>query len=662
MHLRYILSTLLTAWANIVLAQGSAVATRMDSAMTTKMEYKINHPLSSSPAEYTKQAEKLFNKASEYYRKKDYENACNTMQEAINNSPRYVNAYSLLGEWYFKLRKYEEAANVFRTASTQCRHGERDFAKPLARSLLFAQRPGEALQIINGHTTTNDPSGEWKQMQQQGQFMITELGKPLTATALNMGVRVNTEYPEVYPFVTADTQTLHFTRRVKGMDEDFFYAKADSCGGWFTAQNMGMPPNTFDHEYAQTFSVDGHYLFFTKCENRSENGWDKGGCDLFMSFRKDSSEQWSVPQGFGATINSPGYEGMACLSADNRELYFVSDRAGGFGGKDIWVSRFEEGLWQAPRNAGPGINTKWDELSPYLHMDNRTLYFASKGHAGMGGSDLFFSRRINDTTWGKAINMGFPMNSTGDELSISITENGKRAYFASDRDKMPGDYDLYEIDVPEDALPIPVNKIEGYVYDSFSKERLNFAAIYIYDAASKEELYHFNSNRGDGSFMITLPAGGEYEFRADRISYIECSGKLEPVVTGTIGSYNISMLPDGYVAPITDSVLFNIHFPVNSSELTDADKKLINDLVGPWLSEGGVNLFVNGYTDSRGNPLLNEQLSFERARLVAGEISSLGFNPDMMEVKGWGEANPIADNETEEGQAQNRRVEVMLRR
>ena len=124
----------------------------------------------------------------------------------------------------------------------------------------------------------------------------------------------------------------------------------------------------------------------------------------------------------GATINSPGYEGMACLSADNRELYFVSDRAGGLGGKDIWVSRFEEGLWQEPKNLGPQINTKADEVAPYLHMDNRTLYFASEGLQGMGGFDIHYARRMNDTTWGKPVNIGYPINSTADDTCI-VNEN-----------------------------------------------------------------------------------------------------------------------------------------------------------------------------------------------------------------------------------------------
>ena len=169
----------------------------------------------------------------------------------------------------------------------------------------------------------------------------------------------------MFPWISHDQRTLYFTRRMNNTDEDFFTTSVDSCGGWFTGTNMGSPPNTLNQESAQMISADGHYLFFMQCENRSINGWGQGGCDLYMAYRADSV--WSVPQSFGATINTPGYEGMPCLSVDNRDLYFVSDRAGGFGGLDIWIAKFRNGLWQQPVNAGSQINTAGNETAPFLH-------------------------------------------------------------------------------------------------------------------------------------------------------------------------------------------------------------------------------------------------------------------------------------------------------
>lgn len=656
MQLRYILSTLLFLSANLAFAQGDSVAIKQGEVKRNRWVSPGTHIINISNA-----ARKQYTKANDLYRKKKYDEACAAMKEAINMEPTYTEAYSDLGEWYYNLRKYGEAVNVFRAASTHCHNGQRAFARPLAKSLLSNHQPGEALAVLNSNTPNLDNRGEWRQLKDQCAFMTRALGRPQHDTVMNMGQRINTQFPELYPYITADTQTLHFTRRVKGVDEDLFYAKADSCGGWFTPLNLGEAVNTPSHEYGQSFSTDGHYMFLTRCENRSDNGWDKGGCDLYMSFRKSSADEWSTPQNFGATINSPGYEGMACISADNRELYFVSNREGGYGGLDIWVTRFEDGLWQAPKNLGSQINTKGDETTPFLHMDNQTLYFASTGLVGMGGSDLFLARKVNDTTWGNAKNLGFPINTTADELSMTVTEDGKRAYFSSDRGKLLGDHDLFEVAMPKEVSPVSVHKIMGYVYDSLSKEKLNYTAIFIHDGKTNDQLYHFNANRGDASYLITLPADQEFYYRADRPGYMESKGTFSFTSEKDI-YFNIALLPDGYVEPIEDTSIMVIHFPSNARELTDADKALIYAVMEPWLTDPAIVLTINGYTDSKGNPLLNEELSFERARLVSAEIVGLGIDPERIEVKGWGEANPIGDNETEEGQSQNRRVEVRLRR
>jgi outer membrane protein OmpA-like peptidoglycan-associated protein len=425
---------------------------------------------------------------------------------------------------------------------------------------------------------------------------------------------------------------------------------------------MGHPPNTADQESAQMMSADGHYLFFTRCENRSENGWGQGGCDLYMSYRSDSV--WSVPESFGATINTPDFEGMPWLSADNRELYFCSNRPGGYGGFDLYVTRFEEGLWQAPRNLGPEINTAGNEGSPYLHIDGQTLYFSSDGLQGMGGKDLFMCRRINDTTWSKPVNMGYPINSTDDENSIYVSLDAKKMYFSSDRDSVAGNYDLYETHLPPALQPNPVSYFKGYVLDSLSKEKLTYATIVVSDAKSKKALYRFVSNRGDASYMITLPLGHKYRLDIERMGYQPWSD----TITLTKQNFqhpiekNISMLPLDYIPPINDTLLFSIHFPLNSIKLSDSDKVQINRMLEPWIMEKGIVFYVNGYTDNTGTPIRNEELSTKRANLIAREIKNKGFDEINIRSKGYGEAKPLRGNDTEEDRFMNRRVEVVIRR
>jgi len=608
-------------------------------------------------------AVRLYNKAMTYKAKKKTGLACKTMQKAIKEYSAYRDAYSALGQWYFEMHRFDSSAEVFKQAAFSCYGGKKDFSKPWGRSLIFSGDPTDGLSALGMGGQANDP--ERKALTEQAHFMIKAMNKPWADTPVDMRWRINSIYADMFPFITADTQTFYFTRWVRNMDLDFYFAKPDSCGGWLTAQNMGSPPNTPDQEIAQTISADGHYLFFTRCDNRSDNGWDQGGCDLYMAYRSDSV--WSVPQSFGGTINSPAYEGMACLSPDNRQLYFVSDRPGGYGGMDIWVSNFENGLWQEPRNLGPKINTAGNDMTPFLHIDGKTLYFSSNGRAGMGGYDLYMCRKINDTDWTTPVNMGYPINTPYDDMSECVSVDGKKFYFASDRDSLAGRYDIYEMDLPEQLQPVPVNYVKGYVYDSISKSRLNYTSIYVINAKKGDTIYHFLSNRGDGSFMITLPVGGKYAFAADRIGYLEIADTFAFSDTDryiqTPYERNITLLPQDYQRPLRDSMVLTVHFPRNSFKLTDSDSVMIKQAMQPWLSVKDIVVNINGYTDNTGTPIINEQLSYQRAGLVNSLVQSLGLgtlDPSAIHSQGWGEANPRFPNDVEENQSKNRRVEVII--
>ncbi len=581
------------------------------------------------------------------------------MQKAIKEYGGYTEAYSMLGKWYYDAGRYKDAAEVFSKASSSCKNGQKDFAKPLVKSLLNSYNPTAALPVIN---TYGSNAGDWPQLRAQATFMQQAMAQPSVNAVSHLNGRINSPESEMFPWISADTQVLYFTRRVKGTDEDFYRALIDTCGGWLYARNMGTPANTLAQEAAQMISADNHYLFFMRCDNRSETGWDRGGCDLYMAYTGDST--WSIPQSFGATINTPDYEGMPCLSADNRQLYFVSDRPGGYGGFDIWMSEFKSGLWQLPVNLGPNINTPGNETAPFLHLDNNTLYFSSDGHQGMGGADLFYCRRTGDTTWTTPQNMGYPVNSPADEASICITVDGKKAYFASDRDSIAGKFDIYETYLSEALRPIPVVTLKGFAYDSLSNERLNYTSVYINDAATYKQLYHFTSNRGDGSYMITLPAGRSFTFSADRVGYSETTGaiNLPDTLAGHTIDYNIHLLPAGYQRPIKDSLVLTINFVKNSLKLTDENKRLVSEAIDPWLLEKGIVVMINGYTDISGTPLINEQFSYMRAQLVADEITAMGIDPSAISVKGWGDADPVMPNDTEEHMDMNRRVEVIIRR
>jgi len=615
----------------------------------------------SAQAQVPTHARQYFDEAMRYKASKRDDKACETMERAIKTAPGFAEAYSTLGEWYFNTHQFTKAADVFAKAAVNIKNGNRDFAYPLAKSLLHAGKIAEAQSILTGNAPSKREK-EWAALQEQALFMMQAIHHPVKDTVFNMGCRINTPYAEMYPNISADQQHIFYTRRTNGIDEDFYRSDVDSCGGWFSGKPLPYPINTLSQEAAQSVSADQHYLFFMRCDNRSPNGWDKGGCDLYLAYTADSI--WSTPESFGATINTPGFEGTPCLSSDNHELYFVSDRPGGYGGKDIWVSRFEHGLWQAPQNLGQEINTPGNESAPYLFADNQTLYFASDGHVGMGGSDLYYSKRVDDSTWGHPENLGYPINTPFDEISLNLTVDGKKAYFSSDRDSLAGNFDIYEMNWPESLQPRQVTFIKGIVYDSLSKERLSNANIFISDAGSGVELYQYKSNRGDGSFTFTLPLGKKYSLIIDRYLYksvadtLTCDSQyLVPPM-----AYNISMLPSDYVKPVNDSLVLVVYFKKNSVELSDSAKNVIAATLQPWLPQNDIHIFINGYTDNSGTPIGNEQLSYQRADLVAASLAALKFPEEMLEIHGWGEVSPVASNDTEEDRDKNRRVEIVIRK
>lgn len=615
-------------------------------------------------AQTATKANRYFNEALALKAKKQTEKACAQMELAVQGDPTDPDGYSLLGQWYYEAHKFKEAVDVFRRATARCQNGAMRFSKPLAKSLLAAGLAESASMTISNYATIKD-SAEWNRMRIQADFIKANIPDQAPEFPVSLGMRINSRDPELFPTMAVDSQHLYFTRRVNNMDEEFFKADYDSCGGWLYARNMGVPPNSPNQESSMSISADGHYMFFTRCENRSENGWAEGGCDMYMAYRVANDSPWTIAQPFGGTINTPAYEGMPSPSPDCRELYFVSDRRGGFGGYDIWISRFANGLWQLPVNAGPGINTKGNETCPYMYADNETLYFTSDGWIGMGGTDIFVSHKINDSNYTKARNLGYPINTAFDEQSECVNLDGNKLYFSSDRNGPAGNFDIFEATLKSGQVkPTPVTYIHGVVYDSINKLRLNYATMFVCNAARGDTLYQLQSNRGDASYIITLHYGDTYVIHTNRIGYTEVHDTIafdkqylqKPML------HNVAMLPSDYVKPINDSMLLTVHFDVNRVELSDSDKAALSSAILPWIGEKNFMLFVNAYTDNTGTPMINESLSFKRASQVAGFIQSLGVDETMVQPKGLGEAHMIATNETPEGQRMNRRVEVIIRR
>lgn len=608
-------------------------------------------------------AVRKYNRALKSWSQWEKNDAFKKINKAVKKAPADADINSQLGQWYYQQQRYADAARAFRQAYDKCKNGRKLFALPLARSLLYSYLPDSALAIAANYIPTPHDSAAWAALKQNAWLMKTSMRTAYNKWPSSLGPRVNTKYPESFPSISPDGFTLYFNRKVNNVDEDFYLAHFDSCGELLRADNMGSPPNTHDHECAQYISADGHYLFFTRSDNRSSNGWAEGGYDLFTAYRISPDSEWTIPQPFGGTINTPAYEGQPGLSPDNRRLYFVSDRPGGYGGKDIWISYYENAMWQTPVNAGPAINSKGDETAPFISLDNKTLFFTSDGRTGMGGKDIYVATRINDSNWKNTQNLGYPINTVYNDEGTFISPQGTRMFFSSDRQGPAGNFDLYEAEVPAAIQPSPVSYLSGYVYDSITRSRLNFASMYLINARNGDTIYHFYSNRGDGSFLVPLSTRLPYALHTLRIGYTELLDTFSFTDNkAAMLTHNVCLLPSDYVAPIYDSLIATIHFDINKVELSESDRATLQQAIDPFLLDKGLMLHVNGYTDNTGTPMLNEELSTKRANLVASWLVGLGIDELNIVAKGWGEAKMVAPNDTEENQKKNRRVEILLTR
>ncbi len=625
-------------------------------------------------AQDNSRAQRLVMNARFYIKKDRPEKAEKALQKAISTYPSYIVAYSELGYLYFHQRQYSRAADVFKAAIQICPKCDRSFAFPLATALCNIQQYAQAGAVLSGVNVSaqfpDDARMQIDLLQRNIQFGKYAVTHPWADSPRNMGLRINSEYDEYFPIITPDDSTLYFTRRTGGIDEDFYIAHRDSCddGAWRSAMDAGSPPNSPQQEGALFISPDQHYMFFMRCDNRSVNGWEAGGCDLYFTYT--DPVLWAQPVPFGFTINTTRFEGMPSLSSDNRELFFVSDRDGGYGGKDIWVSRFENGLWQIPQNLGPEINTPMDETAPFIAPDNKTLYFTSNGHPGMGGNDIYMTKRYPNGVWSAPENLGYPLNTAYEEVSFCISPDGSKGYLSSDRPGGFGRMDLYEMDMPQQIRPEAYTYVVGKVYDSFTREPVAYAQIAWNNTVDGHTVFRFQANKGDGSYMAAIPVGEPFTLKVFRSGYhsLQDTVIFREVNTMHPDTLNFALLPGSYQIPapedntrIADTLIFTFYFKKNDSLLTKNSQEQLIKFVQE--NQGlPVDFYVNGYTDDSGRPYINEAISFARGRAVADIIQQAGVSAAHIHVQGWADAYPAAPNDSEENRDLNRRVEVYLKK
>ncbi|MBF90250.1 MAG: hypothetical protein CMP75_00585 [Flavobacteriales bacterium] len=443
-----------------------------------------------------KKAERAYAKAVEFYQQSADKKAKDLAEQALRHDATFIKPYLLLGQLSENEQKVEEAI-AFYLKGLADNDPKNAWGYWKVGMLDFQQGNYSEAQTHLQHFLSFDKQSE-KRIKSANSllancvFALEALQNPVPFQPENMGEEINSKWEEYLPSISADGSLFVFTRRgphQENIVSEDFYASTLKEGEWTAAENLGQTLNTFGNEGAQCLSSDGKILFFTACDR--EDGF--GRCDIYVSFL--GVQGWSPAQNIGPSVNSPNWESQPSISPDGKELYFVSNRPGGKGKMDIWKSVLTpQGSFGKPVNLGKLINTADDEMSPFVHMDNQTLYFASKGHVGMGDFDLFLSRRTHaQEKWTYPENLGYPINTHEVENSLIVASDGQTAYFASDKSGY-GQEDIFWFELPESAQP---NQVDGLELDIISQEsgaeiileNVHFAHnSYELDKSSFEEL------------------------------------------------------------------------------------------------------------------------------------------------------------------------------
>ena len=447
-------------------------------------------------AQNRKKAERAYDKAVEFYQQEEDKKAKGLAEQSLRQDATFLKPYLLLGQLAEDAQKHEESiayylqgladnnpANAWgywKVGTLEFRHGLYKEAKQHFEHFLSFEKQSEKHILSSQHQLKNCV------------FALEAIQNPVPFQPKNMGDGINSKWEEYLPSISANGELFVFTRRGPHheniVSEDFYVSKQTE-ENWSLAENLGNSINTFGNEGAQCLSADGKILFFTACDR--EDGF--GRCDIYVSFL--GAKGWSPAKNIGPSVNSKHWESQPSISPDGKELYFVSNRPGGQGDMDIWKSILSEsGSFGKPVNLGKSINTSFDEMSPFVHMDNQTLYFASKGQVGMGDFDLFLTRRSHaKTLWGAPENLGYPINTHEVENSLIVASNGQTAYFASDKSGF-GQEDIFWFDLPEQLQPNKLNDLEIDIIsqesgDEIILENVHFAHnSFELDESSFEEL------------------------------------------------------------------------------------------------------------------------------------------------------------------------------
>jgi outer membrane protein OmpA-like peptidoglycan-associated protein len=610
-------------------------------------------------------AKKHLDEAFMAFNAAEFPKALSSVNKALKADPKYADAFSLQASVYEAMRDTAHATESYRNCLRVAPefqpmyfyYGEYLYRNKRLREAAFVLSQFDSVPmkkgfIVQKHAASTRLKEKAARLRVSVQTAMDDVNIAENLKIKNMGPSINTDKDEYWPGMPFSGDRFVFTRRLGGtgnavLQEDFFMSDLRDTT-WGKAYPAPGDINTPENEGTLSVKADGSALYYTRCNQPG----GLGSCDLYVSDL--DGKGWKRGNNLGSPVNGPAWDCQPAISGDGHTLIFASSRPGGFGGKDLWVSYLSQGKWSMPKNMGPAINTRDDDDAPFLHYDGATLYFSSLGHQGFGGSDIFMSRLGTDGQWSTPENLGSGLNTPHDEFGLYIESGGKKGYFASDRPGGLGRLDIYQFLVPEKFMPKPVTYVAGILSDLKTGLPLK-ARVRVVELSSGKVV--FTDSVSD--FFIPLQAGGNYALFATAKGYMPRSLNFQPTATDLGNPFSVR----AELTPIDAKQVFvlnNIFFDTDKFDLKPESKEELAIVVDLMKTNAGMVIEISGHTDNQGAADYNLKLSESRAKSVVSYLVAAGVPAARLKFKGYGDSRPAATNDTEEGRAKNRRIELVI--
>ena len=643
---------------------------------------------------YSQDVKSLIATGEKYYSKKDYKNALATFLAAYEMNPDDALVNFKIGLTYLYSETKSKAASYI----------DKAYRLNPAVNPDIDYHLGIAFQNTNEFKKAIEHFERFKKKKKElGSIADEKIAECHIADSLsqnelnviieNLGNAVNTPYNDYSPIISADGNTLIFTsnrtddpaKAKANANYEDIYVSYKNANGWSEPKLISSNVNIKYNDAAASLSPDGKTLFLY---------YEEGEGDIYISTL--NGDQWSRPEALNKNINTGMFwETCASVSADGKKLFFASNRPGGVGELDLYVSQLDgKGQWGKAVNLGSVINTPENEDSPFIHHDGVTLYFSSDGHPNLGNSDIFFSEFKNNK-WSKPENMGWPLNSWEYDGFFTISPDKKKGYFSTVKEGGIGDADIYSIAFLEPKykpkpkpvvakateqkakLELPKEKefvdpmvqvhkdmkvvtlLRGKVIDETTAAPLG-AVISLVNNETNEVITKINANPATGEFELVIPHGGNYGVATERAGYLFNS------INFNLPQFAEYQEIDTHIIMVkaevgSKVVLKNIFFDVGKSDLKPESIAEVENIRELLVANTALKVQINGHTDNSGNAASNKTLSLKRASAVVTYLTQKGIAASRLSAKGYGSERPIVSNDDEEGGREiNRRTEIEI--